>query len=188
MSHSPEEITLLLSRLGAGDARAGEELFPLIYDELHRLAQRTMRKERPDHTLQPTALVNEAFLKLGGGLDVDWESRSHFLRFATQAMRSLLIDYARKRNAGKAEGSRQREPLRDDLVLVGDMPYDLLALNASLDRLAEVDEQMARIVELRFFGGLTVEEAARVLKISSRTVKSDWRIARAWLKQDLEKA
>ncbi|MHC4945134.1 MAG: sigma-70 family RNA polymerase sigma factor [Planctomycetota bacterium] len=187
MTAPPEDITQLLGRLSSGDEKAGEELFPLIYNQLHSLAKRYMRKERSDHTLQTTALVNEAFLRLGGGKEVDWENRSHFLRFAAQAMRTILIDHARKKGAAKKGGEWDRKPLKDDLVLVGDLSYNILTLNGSLKRLEEVDPQMAKIVELRFFGGLTVEETARVLNISPRTVKSDWRIAKAWLKEDIDK-
>lgn len=187
MAPPQQDVTQLLARLSSGDDKAGEELFPLIYRQLHALASRYMRKERSDHTLQPTALVHEAFLKLGGGREVDWESRAHFLRFAAQAMRNILIDHARKHGSAKKGGSWERKPLRDDLILVGDFSKNVLLLNGSLNRLAQVDEQMAKIVELRFFGGLNVEEVAKVIGVSSRTVKSDWRIAKAWIKQDIEK-
>jgi RNA polymerase sigma-70 factor (ECF subfamily) len=187
MTVPENELTRLLGRLSAGDDEAGEELFPKIYNQLHALANRYMRMERPDHTLQPTALVHEAFIKLGGGKEVDWESRSHFFSFAARAMRNILIDHARTRSAAKKGGDWKRKALKDDLILVGELSADVLTLNGSLDRLANVDDQMARIVELRFFGGLSVEEASQVLKVSPRTVKSDWRFAKAWLLEDMEK-
>jgi RNA polymerase sigma factor (TIGR02999 family) len=186
MTEAKGDVTRLLADLRSGKKGAGDRLFPLIYDELHQLAKRYMRRERPDHTLQPTALVHEAYLRLSGGQEIDWESRSHFYQFAAQAMRSILIDYARRKGAAKKGKGWKRTPLEDELILVGDFPAHLLQLNGSLDRLSGVDERMARIVELRYFGGLNVEETAKVLSISPRTVKSDWRIAKAWLKRDIE--
>jgi len=182
-----KEVTRLLHELSAGKVGAGEALLPLVYDELHALAERHMRGERSDHTLQTTALVHEAYLKLGGGQARTWEDRAHFLRIASQAMRRVLIDHARRRGAEKKGGHRQRRPLDEAIALIGEAcaPADLLALDQALQKLASIDPHMEQVVELRFFGSLTVEETARVMGISPRTVKADWRIAKAWLKKEL---
>lgn len=158
---------------------------PLVYNELRALAKHYMRGERPGHTLQTTALVHEAYLKLGGEREAPWESRAHYLRMASQAMRRVLIDHARRRKADKKGGKRTREPLDKALDLMESSSTDLVELDSSLDKLAGIDPQLAQVVELRFFGGLTVEETAKVLGISKTTVKQDWSLAKAWLKQEM---
>ena len=186
MSDDRHEITQLLARTGQGDHAAQEELLPLIYDTLHRLAANCMRAERGDHTLQPTALVHEAYIRLLGAHNHDWQNRAHFFAIASQTMRRLLVDHARAHVAGKRGGGRRRVELDERLLYAEDHPEELLALDAALDRLGAMDERQARVVELRFFGGLTAEEAAETLGISSKTVKRDWTIARAWLRGEIE--
>ena len=175
------KTTLLLRRLGAGDATAAEEMLPLLHDELRRIAERAMRGERDDHTLQPTALVNEAFLRLAG--ENAWESRAHFLRVAARAMRNILVDHARARAAGKRGGGDAHRVTLDDGVGFDDgrSAATVLHVHELLAELAEVDEPLARIVELRFFGGLSEKEIAASLGISTRSVQRGWRTARAWL-------
>ncbi len=171
----------------AADASA-RELTPLVYDELRRLARGYMAHERPDHTLQPTALVHEAFLNLVDSSRVDWRGRSHFLALAARAMRRLLIDHARGRGRLKRGGDRRRVTFSDWRVVSAEEgldPAELLAVDAALDRLAELDQREARIVELRFYAGLAVREIARYLGVSERTVAGDWAHARAWLKREL---
>jgi len=183
----PDEVTRLLRRFSAGDELAAEALIPLIYAELHDIAERQMRHERGDHTLQPTALVNEAFLRLAGNHNADWQNRQHFLSLAAQAMRRILVDHARRRNAQKRGGRQEKLELNDALRVGSDDTdgLDLESLDESLKQLADLDPRQARVVELRFFGGLSVEDTAAVLDISTATVKRDWAFARAWLKRDL---
>ena len=181
------DTTELLSRATRGDEKAAQALFPIVYEELRNLAGAYMARQGDGHTLQPTALVNEAYLKL---VDVDTDrirDRTHFFRLAARAMRSILVDHARGRQRAKRGGGRLRVTLDDALVSAGggaDVP-DLIDLDASLDRLAGVDEQLARIVEYRFFGGLANAEIAEVLEVSTRTVERGWRVARAWLLNDM---
>jgi RNA polymerase sigma factor (TIGR02999 family) len=182
---NPEEITRLLSRMRAGDRSAQDELLPLIYDTLHRLAANCMRHERRDHTLQPTALVNEVYLRLLGHDHQSWENRAHFFAIASQTMRRLLVDYARARLADKRGGRRDRVELDERLLFAEDHPEELLALDEALKRLREMDERQAQVVDLRFFGGLSVEQAAEVLNVSPKTVKRDWAFARAWLRGEV---
>ena len=181
------EITGLLARVRKGDQQANAQLAPLIYDELRRLAAHYMRSERPDHTLQATALVHEAYIRLVGQ-DVDWQNRAHFFAVAAQIMRRVLVDYARAAKAGKRSGKLHRIPLETALVYAEEQSGELVALDEALDRLQKWDPRQSRIVELRFFGGLSVEETAEVLGISTRTVKRDWSMARAWLYGELTKA
>jgi len=182
-----QQTTLLLRRIGDGDGYAAERLFPLVYDELHRLAGRYMGHQPLGHTLQPTALVNEAYLKL---VDVDGArlgDRVHFFRLAAQAMRSILVDHARARGRAKRGGGRLRVTL-DEPHAVGDdeaLRPDLIDLDAAIARLGEMDEQLSSIVELRFFGGLTNKEVGDLLDVSTRTVERGWRVARAWLLREL---
>jgi RNA polymerase sigma factor (TIGR02999 family) len=185
MSATPDEITQLLSRTRQGDHRAQEELLPLVYDTLRQLAANCMRNERRDHTLQPTALVHEAYLRLVGREHDQWQSRAHFFAVASQTMRHLLVDHARSRVAGKRGGRRQRVELNERLLYAEDHPEELLALDAALERLKLQSERQARIVELRFFGGLSVEETAEALDVSPKTVKRDWAVARAWLRGEV---
>ncbi len=180
-------ITSLLLDWSKGDQAAYEQLAPLVYDELHRIARRQMSKERPGHTLQPSALVNEAFMRLIDYDGVNWENRRHFFRLAARMMREVLINYATSRKSAKRGGTAQRVTL--DEALVSEKAAmgleDLLALNEALERLAQEDERCARVVELMFFGGLSERETADELGISDRTVKREWRYARLWLRREL---
>lgn len=164
-----------------------DELVPLIYDELKRQAHRFLRKERRNHTLQTTALVHEAYIRLIGQNSVDWKNRAHFFAIAATTMRRILVNYAKARNRKKRGGPAENLPL-DEVLIVGtrDRDIDLLALDKSLNELATLDEQQARIVELRYFSGLTIKETAEVLKISPATIKREWRMAKAWLKAELD--
>jgi RNA polymerase sigma-70 factor (ECF subfamily) len=178
---SPGEVTQLLAQLRAGQRDAESKLIPLVYAELRRLAAHYLRGERPDHTLQPTALVHEAYLRLTKLHDVDWQSRSHFFATAATVMRRILVDHARAQNANKREGCRDAVSLEEALVVSPARSSQLIALDDALDRLAKLDLRRSKIVELRFFGGLSEEETGEVLGISERTVKRDWRVAKAWL-------
>jgi RNA polymerase sigma-70 factor (ECF subfamily) len=184
---SPEGVTQLLEKWSQGDQEALDQLMPLVYDELRRLAGAYLRRERHDHTLQPTALVNEAFLKLVNQHSMRWQNRAQFYGVAAQLMRRILVDHARVHHAAKHGGDRYQVPL-DNLDGFGSQPdADLLALHELLDRLAEIDPEQSRLVELRFFGGLTIEETAEVMHISHATVEREWKIAKAWLKRELTK-
>lgn len=179
-------ISLLLHRLAAGDQHAMQALVPLVYCELHRLAVHYMRNERKDHTLQPTALVHEAYLKLVNRQQANWQNKAHFFGVAAQVMRTILIDHARQRCRAKRGGVRQHKLSLDDVKFFSDERSDeVLALDESLRRLRAMDLRQSQIVELRVFGGLTVDEAAAVLGISPKTVKRDWAVARAWLYGEL---
>lgn len=175
------EITLLLSSHRQGDEAAGSELAGLIYPQLRKLAQDYLRGERADHTLQPTALVNEVYLRLGNQQDKDWKNRAHFLAVSATIMRQVLVDYARMRRSKKRGGGVPKVAL-DSLQLVAEgRPEKMMALDEALLRLSKLDARQSRIVELRFFGGLSDEEIAEVLDISKRTVQREWQYARAWL-------
>jgi RNA polymerase sigma factor (TIGR02999 family) len=178
---SPGKVTQLLAQLRAGQRDAESKLIPLVYAELRRLAAHYLRGERPDHTLQPTALVHEAYLRLTKLHDVDWQSRSHFFATAATVMRRILVDHARAQNANKREGCRDAIGLEEALVVSPARSLQLIVLDDALDRLAKLDVRRSKIVELRFFGGLSEEETGEVLGISARTVKRDWRVAKAWL-------
>jgi RNA polymerase sigma factor (TIGR02999 family) len=187
-------VTEIVSGLsGSGDAErvTAEELFPVIYDELRRLARGYMSRETPGHTLQPTALVHEAYLKLVDQTRADWKGKTHFYAVGAKVMRRLLVDHARERGALKRGAGWQSVTLSEALDPLGEKPLDperLLDLESALEKLAEIDEREARVVTLRFFGGLTVEQVAEVLGVSKRTVESDWRHARAWLRLRLSEA
>ena len=187
------EVTEIVSRLrnaGGSDHATAEELLPHVYDELRSLARRYLSRERPGHTLQATALVHEAYIKLVDQSKVDWQGRTHFFAVGAKVMRHLLIDHARGKGRAKRGGGRQKVTLADGLMPFGDRELgveEFLALNEGLDRLAELDARQAKVVELRFFGGLTVPEAALVLDVSKRTVEGDWAHARAWLKRELSR-
>ena len=184
---SPEGITQLLIDWGKGDQAALERLMPLVYSELRRLASNYLRRERAEHTLQPTALVNEAYLKLVDQRNARWQNRAHFFGIAAQLMRRILVDHARQRQAVKRGGvDQQRLSITSAEAVVKQPEIDLLALNEALDELAQMDSQQSRIVELKFFGGLSIEETAEVLGISHATVERDWKLARAWLRRQLE--
>jgi RNA polymerase sigma factor (TIGR02999 family) len=179
---APEgEITQLLSRLAAGDASAEELLIPLVYGELRRMAARYMRAERTEHTLQATALVHEAFLRIRGQEAMDWKNRAHFFAVAAQQMRRILVDHARNVRAEKRSGRRQRIPLDTVFIYAEEQSAELIALDEALDRLSAWDSRQCRVVELKFFGGLSMEEIGAVLGVSSRTAKRDFNMARAWL-------
>lgn len=185
MSESPD-VTLLLSALARGDDGAASKLMPVVYNELRRLAGSYMRRERSDHTLQATALVHEAYLKLVEQHSVDWQSRAHFFGIAAQLMRRILIDHARGHSRDKRGGEHQKVSLDEAFVFAEQRADELIAVDDSLNRMAKIDPRQARVVELRFFGGLSVEEAAEVLGVSPKTVKRDWSIAKAWLYADLK--
>lgn len=178
-------VTHHLTRLTAGDPAAAGDLLPLVYDELRAIAGHYFRRERPNHTLQPTALVHEAFLKLVDQTQVNWQSRAHFLSVAATAIHRLLIDHARKHNAQK-RAAPGRLTIHAELDAAPQSHVDLLALHEALERLAELNTRQARVVELRYFTGMSVEEVAEVLEVSANTVKGDWRLARAWLQRELE--
>ena len=178
---SQHEVTRLLIKLTDGDGDVLGELLPLVYDELRRLAAGYLRRERPGHTLQPTALVHEAYLRMVDQSQVRWQNRAHFLGVAAQMMRRILVDHARGQRAEKRGGDFQKLSLDENIDVSGERAADLVALDEALERLAEFDPQKARVVELRFFGGLSVEETAEVLGVSAPTVKRQWRMAKAWL-------
>ncbi len=180
-----EEITRLLEKVNAGKEGAEEALIPFLYNELRNLAHYYMSDERRDHTLQTTALVNEAYIRLCGGEKMDFAGKAHYMRLAARTMRRVLIDHARSKQSLKKGGGWVRMPLEDLDDFQIDDSVDMIALDEALEKLSEVDPKLAQLVELKFFGGLTVEETARVLDISPRTVKSDWQMAKVWLKQEL---
>ena len=183
---SSHEVTRLLAELRKGDAQALDVLLPLVYSELRRQARRYLQRERPDHTLQATALVNEAYLKLVEQRNVHWQNRAHFLGVAAQAMRRILIDHARTHRRMKRGGAIPNVTLNEDLIAGEGRSIDLLALDEALHRLGSLDPRQAKVVELRYFGGLSVEESAEVLKVSPATIKRDWTMAKAWLHSELE--
>jgi RNA polymerase sigma-70 factor (ECF subfamily) len=176
-----EDVTLLLNKLGDGDQNAATQLVPLVYEELRRMAARCLRQERPGHTLQATALVHEAYIKLAGQREAKWQNRAQFFGVASQLMRRILVDYARAQLRSKRGGKQQKVSLDDSLLVAPDRTDELLAVNESLARLEEMDSRQGRIVELRYFGGLTVDETAEVLRVSSKTVLREWNLAKAWL-------
>ena len=182
---SPPDITGLLDDWGRGDPRALDRLVPLVYAELRRVAARQLRHERDGHSLQPTALVHEAYLRLVGQRQVHWENRAHFFAVSAQVMRRILVDHARRRKAAKRGDDAERVSIAQDIAAPASDAISVLALDRALDRLEPTDPPLARIVELRAFGGLTVDEVAHVLKVSPSTAKRSWRTARAWLVREL---
>jgi RNA polymerase sigma-70 factor, ECF subfamily len=180
----PGEVTRLLAELRAGEAGANERLISLVYPELHRLASACMRREQPGHTLQTTAVVHEAYLRLLGA-NACWEDRAHFFGVAARTMRQVLVDHARRRIANKRGNARRRVVLHEALLISEEHLDDVLALDRALEKLARIDPRQSRLVEMRFFAGLSVEEAARCLHISAPTVKREWRSARAWLRREM---
>jgi RNA polymerase sigma-70 factor (ECF subfamily) len=180
-----KDVTILLAELAKGNKEAASKLIPMVYDELRRLADGYMRRERGDHTLQATALVHEAYLKLVEQHSVDWRSQAHFLGIAAQVMRRILVDHARGHLRGKRGAGLQEVPLDDALVFAPEQSLEVVRLDEALERLTELDPRQGKIVELRFFGGLTVEQTAKLLKISPKTVKRDWSIAKAWLHSEV---
>ena len=182
----PQDISRLLRQWSEGNRAALDELLPLVYDELHRQAARYLRRERAGHTLQTTALIHEAYLRLIDQRGVQWQSRTHFFAIAAQMMRRVLVDYARAKHREKRGGADERLPLEAaTLVAAGEQSVDLMALDEALTRLAALDEQQARVVELRYFGGLSLEETAEALHISRATAARDWDVAKAWLRREL---
>jgi len=180
-----EQTTNLLNAARGGDRQAADDLMSLLYGEFRRLAAHYLKSERHEHSLQPTALVHEAFLRLVNQRDVDWKGRSHFFAVGAQAMRRILVDHARRKKREKHGGNRHRIALNDQLTISKRYDEDLIAVDDALKDLSEIDPRQAKIVELRFFGGLTVAEVAEVLGVSKRTVESEWTIVRAWLRRQL---
>ncbi len=178
------DVSGLLDRAAQGDAAANPALFAALHAELHTLARSAMRSERNDHTLQPTALVNEAFLRLVK-TPVSWSSRAHFFSASARVMRRILIEHARANHAEKRQGDRQKLEFKEPMVLVESDPEQLLSIDAALVRFAAIDPRAAHVVELRFFVGMSVEETAKILELSERTVKRDWDFARVWLEREL---
>jgi RNA polymerase sigma factor (TIGR02999 family) len=184
---SRQDITRILLAWREGDDSALERLMPLVYDELRRLARRYMGRQRPGHTLQTTALVNEAYLRLVDANQVRWQDRAHFFAVSARLMRRVLVDFARARDNLKRGGGARRVTLDDDLAVANGEVTDVVALDDALTRLAGLDPRQAQIVELRYFGGLTEEETAEALGVSVRTVRRDWVLARAWLFRELSR-
>ena len=183
---SPQDVTGLLLEWQQGDSAALDKLTPLVYDELRRIAHRYMQRERDGHTLQTTALVNEAYVRLAGQQRIDWQNRAHFFAVTAQVMRNLLIDHARRRHYAKREA--QHVPLDDVAGAMSQMrAAELVALDEALNELATLDPRKSRVVELRYFGGLSIEETADVLEVSPMTVRRDWRVAKAWLYRTLKR-
>jgi RNA polymerase sigma factor (TIGR02999 family) len=187
MAHNPKQVTQLLIAWSSGHEEALTELMPVVYAELRRLAGHYLRRERPDHTLQPTALVHEAYLRLIDQTSVRWQNRAHFFGIAANLMRQILVNHALSHKAAKRGGTEVKLPLDEAVGVAKQQGVDLVALDEALSRLAVLDPQQGRIVELRFFGGLTIEEAAEVLRISPATVKREWATAKAWLHCSLTK-
>lgn len=186
MEPDSKDVTVLLQRMEGGDHEAANQLVPLLYDELRRMAGAYLRHERPDHTLQPTALVNEAYLKLVDQ-NVQWQNRSHFFGVASQLMRRILVDYARGHQAAKRGGGAGKLSLDEAMIASPQNAAAVLALDETLSRLAELDPQLVRVVEMRVFGGLSIEETATALGVSPATVKRNWSMAKAWLTQEMGK-
>jgi RNA polymerase sigma factor (TIGR02999 family) len=184
---SSSQVSRLLADWGNSDPDARDRLIPLIYDELRRIARRYLRRERPDHTLQSAALVNEAYLRLVGGKAPEWQGRAHFFGVAAQMMRHILVDHARNRRAVKRGAGAPRLSLNPEIALPQKHEVDLVALDAALTKLAALDPEQSRLIELRFFGGLSIEETAVVMGVSPRTIERGWTAARAWLRLEMKK-
>jgi len=183
MARSPQQVSQLLVAWGGGDRAALEELMPLVYEELRRLARQCMSRERPGHTLQTSALVNEAYLRLVDQKNIRWRDRAHFFGIAARLMRQVLVDYARRRRYAKRGGDARRVPLDEAMIVSEERAADVVALDAALNSLAEIDPRQSQIVELRFFGGLSIEETAEILAVSPGTVMREWTLAKAWLRR-----
>ena len=188
MSSSEEEVTALLRRWRDGDEAALDKLTPLVYDELHRLAHKYIRRERPGHTLQTTALVNEAYVRLVDQNSVDWQNRAHFFGVAAQVMRHILVDYARQQTAVKRGGGVERFNLDEGLIVSKESAAELVALDEALKALSDLYPRRSKVVELRYFGGLNNKEASEILNVSETTIERDWRFARAWLFREMRPA
>ena len=185
MTPSPQEVTQLLVAWGGGDRAALDRLMPLVYEELRRLARHYMSGECPGNTLQTSALVNEAYLRLADQTNPNWQNRAHFFAISAQLMRQILVDYARKRRSHKRGGGERQVSLDEALIVSEERAADVVALDAALEGLAEIDPRKCRVVELRFFGGLSIEETAEVLQVSPGTVMRDWTLAKAWLRREI---
>lgn len=185
MASSSHEVSQLLVAWGNGDEAARDRLIPLVYDELHRMAHQYMNRERPGHTLQTSALVNEAFMKLVDQRHVRWQNRAHFFGIAAQMMRRILVDYARSRHYQKRGGEARQVELDEAMIVSQERAADVIALDEALKSLAEFDRRKSQIVELRFFGGLSIDETAKLLKVSPGTVMKDWTLAKAWLRKEM---
>lgn len=184
-SPAPHDVTQLLVAWTNGDQAARDRLMSVVYEELHRLARRYMRRESPGHTLQTSALVNEAFLRLVDQRDVHWQNRAHFFAIAAQLMRRILVDHARNRSSGKRGGGERALSLDDGLIVSKERSAEVVAVHEALEQLAKFDARKSQIVELRFFGGLTIDETAEVLGVSPGTVMADWTMAKAWLRREI---
>ncbi|MCW9708499.1 sigma-70 family RNA polymerase sigma factor [Fodinibius salsisoli] len=180
-------MTQLLLEAGSGDKEAMDALYPHVYNQLRDIAKAQLSKERSGHTIQKTALVHEVYLKLIDQTRVDWQGRTHFYAIASRAMRQILIDYARKRNAQKRGGNQEPLPFDEEKIALDNHTEQLLELNDLIDKLAEFDERKSRVVEMRFFGGMTIREIAELLDVSTRTIDRDWLKARGWIYQELTK-
>jgi RNA polymerase sigma-70 factor, ECF subfamily len=178
------QVTQLLKAMRAGDPHAAQDLLPLVYAELHRLARAYMRRERPGHTLQATALINEAYLRLAGE-EIDWKNRAHFIGLSAQVMRRVLVDYARAHNAEHRGGGLQRVEMQEELAVSPERLDEVQQIDHLLEKLEKENPRQARVVELRYFGGLTFEEIGSLLELTSRTAKTDWSLARIWLHDQL---
>lgn len=185
---SPEEITALLLAWSRGQSSALDQLIPLVHDELHGIAKRYMRRERPGQTMQTTALVHEAYLRLIDSSRVQWQNRAHFFAIAAQLMRRILVDFARRRHNLKGGGDVKKVSLDEALVVSGETGEEMIAIDDALNTLASLDARQSQVVELRFFGGLSIDETAEVLKVSEGTVRRDWSLAKAWLHRELSGA
>jgi len=185
MAENSQNVTVLLAKWGQGDREALDALTPLVYNELRKLAKSYLRRERVGHTLEGTALVHEAYLRLIDQREVEWRNRNHFFALAAELIRRILVDHARARIAAKRGGNHVKLSLDEAMTPIDEKDLDLLALNDALDALARTDAQQSRIVELRYFAGLTIEETAEVLQVSTATVKRDWVMAKAFLKREM---
>lgn len=187
MTSAPQELSQLLQAWSNGDQTALDRLMPIVYEELRQMARHYMGRQNPGHTLQTTALIHEAYLRLVNQKEARWQNRAHFFGVAAKAMRHILVDYARTRQAAKRGGEARRVSLDEAAVVAVDRAEELVALDLALQNLAAVDQRKCQVVELRYFGGLSVEETAEVLKVSEETVMRDWRLARTWLLRELSK-
>ena len=188
MALAPHDVTQLLKDWSGGDQAAADKLMPLVYEELRHLAHRYMRREKPGHTLQTSALVNEAYLRLVKQSEIQWESRAHFFGIAARLMRQILVDQARRRNFAKRGGGAIRVSLNDATAIAQEQSASVVALDEALKTLEETDPRKSRIVELRFFGGMSIEETAEALNVSPGTVMREWTFARAWLRNQMSQS
>ena len=187
MAPSPHNVTQILQAWSDGDREALDKLIPIVYEELRRQAARYLRRERPGHTLQTTALIHEAYLRLIDQKDVRWRNRAHFFAVAASLMRRILVDHARKGQAAKRGGPAVKLPLGEAAAVTSGRDMNLVALDEALTRLAAIEERKSRVVELKYFGGLSTEEAAEVLGVSPATVRHDWSLAKAWLRREISR-